>query len=135
MPVADGFLPRTGVFQRVRDGLGGGGGPETGIAADVCAQVCRLSLSPTRAVSSRLCLACLFFHHTNLPSSQPRRARETILARDATALTAEEAEEKAKAEAVKRKQEAHEMVAESIKRELAESTSSSRLHIVSSVLG
>jgi microfibrillar-associated protein 1 len=50
-----------------------------------------------------------------------RRARETIAIREAEALESEEAIRKQELEAEERRKQSHDMVAESIKRELAES--------------
>ncbi|KAF8588464.1 hypothetical protein K439DRAFT_1645454 [Ramaria rubella] len=50
----------------------------------------------------------------------PKRARETIAAREAEALESEEAIRKRELEAEERRKQSHDMVAESIKRELAE---------------
>ena len=50
-----------------------------------------------------------------------RRARETITAREAEALESEEAIRKQELEAEERRKQSHDMVAESIRRELAES--------------
>lgn len=51
-----------------------------------------------------------------------RRARATVAERDALAQDTEAAEQKKAAALEARKQQSHDMVAESIKRELAEST-------------
>jgi hypothetical protein len=50
-----------------------------------------------------------------------RRARATVAERDAMAQDTEEAQKKKEAEAEERKKQSHDMVAESIRRELAES--------------
>lgn len=50
-----------------------------------------------------------------------RRARETISIREAEAMESEEAIRKRELEAEERRKQSHDMVAESIRRELAES--------------
>ncbi|KAF8491302.1 splicing factor, Prp19-binding domain-containing protein [Gautieria morchelliformis] len=54
------------------------------------------------------------------PVFVPKRARETIAVREAEALESEEAIRKRELEAEERRKQSHDMVAESIKRELAE---------------
>lgn len=51
-----------------------------------------------------------------------RRARVTVQEREAESQNTEDAQTKREAEAEKRKKESHDLVAESIKRELVEST-------------
>lgn len=57
----------------------------------------------------------------NLVLTYLRRARDTLATRDAAALSEEAAIAKAEADDQKRKREAHDMVADSIRRELADS--------------
>lgn len=63
------------------------------------------------------------------PVFVPKRARATITEREQLAEDTEEALKKKEEEAERRKKESHDLVAESIKRELAESKSLSTLRI------
>lgn len=63
----------------------------------------------------------VFLHLIN---THHRRARVTVQEREAESQNTQEAQAKREAEAEKRKKESHDLVAESIKRELAESMSS-----------
>lgn len=65
------------------------------------------------------------------PVFVPKRARATIAEREQLAEDTEEALKKKEEEAERRKKESHDLVAESIKRELAESTSSYTLKSIS----
>lgn len=62
-------------------------------------------------------------HRLNSNVNLYRRVRVTIAEREALAQDTEEAYQKKEAEAEERRKQSHDLVAESIKRELAESTS------------
>jgi microfibrillar-associated protein 1 len=75
------------------------------------------SFVPSSSPSGRISLSSISGTHASL-----RRARVTVVEKDLIAQDTEEATKRKEAEAEERKKQSHDMVAESIRRELAEST-------------